>query len=123
MTKLSQLLLLLLLFAACEEEVERSDAYGNFEAEATTVSTEANGKLLFLKAEEGASLEAGALVALVDTTQLHLQRKQIQATINTLPQKLRTAIADIEVMKNQKANLLRERDRVKRLLEKKGRHP
>ncbi len=110
-------------FTACEEEAPRSDAYGNFEVTTTLVSSEANGRLLFLLAEEGQSLKANTLVGLVDTTQLHLQRKQIEAQIGTLPQKLRNSLSDIEVLKRQKDNLIRERDRVKRLLEKKAATP
>ena len=113
-------LLSIFLFNACQEQVELSDAYGNFEATATTISSEANGRLLFLRVEEGRQLEQGVLVAIVDTTTLDLQRKQVQATIRTLPKKLRNTLADIEVLKNQKNNLVRERDRVKRLLEKKS---
>ena len=117
------ILSLLCLVSACEEKVARSDAYGNFEATATTISSEANGKLLFLNVEEGQKLKEGELIAIVDTTQLHLQRRQIQASINTLPKKLRNTMADIEVLQNQKANLVRERDRVNRLLEKKAATP
>lgn len=112
-----------LLFFSCNNKAELSDAYGNFEAIATTISAEANGKLLFLRAEEGDKLKAGTLVALVDTIQLHLQRKQIEASIGTLPKKLRNTLADIEVLQNQKANLVRERNRVKRLTEKKAATP
>ncbi|MFT5169088.1 MAG: HlyD family secretion protein [Saprospiraceae bacterium] len=123
MSRSSIFIIAIILFTSCKEQVTLSDAYGNFEATPTTVSAEANGRLLFLKVEEGQQLKAATLIALVDTTQLDLQRKQIQATINTLPQKLRTDLADIEVMKNQKANLTRERDRVKRLVEKKAATP
>jgi membrane fusion protein YbhG len=123
MSRISIFIFAIILFSSCKEEVTLSDAYGNFEATSTTVSAEANGRLLFLEAEEGQHLKAGTLIALVDTTQLDLQRKQIQATINTLPQKLRNDLADIEVLKNQKANLIRERDRVKRLVEKKAAIP
>jgi HlyD family secretion protein len=115
--------LCLLVFSACEEEVARSDAYGNFEATTTLVSSEANGRLLFLRAVEGQELKANTLVALVDTTQLHLQRRQIEARIGVLPQKLRNSLSDIEVLTRQKENLIRERDRVKRLLEKKAATP
>ena len=108
------------VFEACEEKVTLSDAYGNFEATATTISAEANGALLMLNIAEGQQLKADAFIALIDTTQLDLQRKQIEATINTLPKKLRNSIADIEVLKNQKVNLIRERNRVKRLVEKKA---
>ncbi|MEM8909990.1 MAG: HlyD family efflux transporter periplasmic adaptor subunit, partial [Bacteroidota bacterium] len=110
----------LCLMQACEPPVELSDAFGNFEATTTTVSTESQGRLLALHVEEGQHLKAGQFIALVDTTALHLQRLQIKASLNTLPQKLRNSLADIEVLKNQKANYIRERDRVKRLVEKKA---
>jgi len=111
------------LFVACQEKEQRSDAYGNFEATTILVSSEAKGELLFLDVEEGKRLQTGQLVGLVDTTQLHLQRQQIRASIGTLPQKLRSSLQEIEVLKEQKANLIRERDRVKRLLEKKAATP
>lgn len=114
------LFLLPLFLLSCQDQEAGSDAYGNFEATATTISAEANGRLLFLKVAEGQRLAAGELIALVDTTQLHLQRQQLQATMGTLPKKLRNTLADIEVLNNQKSNLIRERDRVERLVEKKA---
>ncbi len=123
MSKLFFFSFAIVLLTACTEKAALSDAYGNFEATTTTVSAEATGQLLFLRVAEGERLRAGTLIGLVDTTQLHLQREQIRASINSLPQKLRTALADIEVLKNQKANLIRERDRVNRLLAKKAATP
>jgi len=120
MHKYSILLFAILLLASCQDQAELSDAYGNFEAVATTVSSESNGQLLFLNVEEGQNLKAGTLVAIVDTSQLDLQRKQVQAGINTLPKKLRNTLADIEVLEKQKANLVRERNRVNRLVNKKA---
>ncbi|MEE9430698.1 MAG: HlyD family efflux transporter periplasmic adaptor subunit [Melioribacteraceae bacterium] len=120
MQKFSLLILLLLVTVACSNDGDLSDAYGNFEATATTVSAEANGRLLFFDIEEGQKLSVGSLIGLVDTTQLHLQRKQLQASIGTLPKKLRNTIADISVLQNKKSNLTRERDRIKRLVEKKA---
>jgi HlyD family secretion protein len=50
----SFLLLITTLFLfSCEEKVERSDAYGNFEATTSTVSSEANGRLISFQVEEG----------------------------------------------------------------------
>ncbi|MEZ4963236.1 MAG: HlyD family efflux transporter periplasmic adaptor subunit [Saprospiraceae bacterium] len=113
----------LVLFASCQPEESGADAYGNFEATSTVVGAEANGRLLFLKAEEGQFLKAGELIALVDTTQLHLQMLQLQATIETLPQKLREAEPDVAVLEDQKRNVIRERDRVKLLLKDKAATP
>lgn len=117
------LILTIISLNSCEEKIELSDAYGNFEATISTISSESNGKLLFLNVEEGNKIKANNLIAIVDTTQLHLQRQQIKATIGTLPKKLRNDLAEIEVLEKQKLNLIRERDRVKGLLEKKAATP
>jgi len=110
------LFLLLLCFSACDEEAARSDAYGTFETTTTTVSAEANGRLIYLKMEEGQVLPAGQLVAMVDTTQLHLQRRQLEAQLGTFNKKVRTATSDIAIYEDQKHNLIRERDRTKKLV-------
>ena len=117
------MLIILFILSACKEEVSRSDAYGNFEAVTTLVGAEANGRLLFLKAEEGQKLKKGELVALVDTTNLHLQKQQLKAMLNTLPKKMRDARPDIAVLEDQKKNLLREIDRVEKLLKDKAATP
>lgn len=111
------------LLFSCGQDRALSDAYGNFEATTIVVSSEASGRLLFIHATEGQQLPAGKLIAQVDTTQLHLQLKQVEATIGTLPKKLRNAIDDIKVLEYQKANLLRERDRVNRLVVQKAATP
>lgn len=121
--KITTLFFLLFTFTACEKSENGADAYGNFEATEVVVSAESNGRLLTLHVEEGQTLEAGQMVALVDTTQLHLQKLQLQATIKTLPKKLREADADIAVLEDQKRNLIRERDRVKKLLADKAATP
>ena len=118
--QLFSLLMVLLVLSACREEEKNSDAYGNFEAVSTIVSSEANGRLLFLKAEQGQKIKKGELVALIDTTNLHLQKLQLQARINTLPKKLRDASPDIAVLEDQKRNLVREIDRVEKLLKSKA---
>ena len=117
------ILISILSLHACQEKATLSDAYGNFEATVSTVSSEATGKLLFLNVEEGQKVSPGKLIALVDTIQLDLQRKQIEASMRTLPAKLRNTLADIEVLNNQRKNLVRERDRVQRLLAKKAATP
>jgi HlyD family secretion protein len=123
MAKYLSFLVFLLLITACQEEENRSDAYGNFEATTVLVSAEASGQLLSLAVDEGQKLAAGQRIGLVDTTLLHLQRKQIEATIGTLPRKLQNSLAEIEVLKGQKANLSRERDRIASLVANKAATP
>ncbi len=110
----------LLIFMGCSNKNNQTDAYGNFEATTTTISAEANGKLLTFSLNEGDQLKANQLVALIDTTRLILQRKKLEASLGTLPKKLRNTLADIAVLQNNKNNAIRERNRLERLVEKKA---
>lgn len=67
-----------MLVVSCGTEAEY-DAQGTFEATEVVISAEANGKILRFDAEEGAKVEADALVGSIDSLQLHLQRKQLMA--------------------------------------------
>lgn len=107
----------LLIMLGCKDNNNTSDAFGNFEATATTISAETSGKLLWINAVEGEELKAGVAVAQVDTTQLHLQKQKVRASISALSEKLLDTVDDIEVLQRRKANLERERDRTVRLLE------
>jgi len=55
------------------------DAYGNFEATEVVVSAQTAGQLLSFGLTEGDTIASGAVVALVDTTQLALQTAQLAA--------------------------------------------
>ncbi|MDR0712436.1 MAG: HlyD family efflux transporter periplasmic adaptor subunit [Prevotellaceae bacterium] len=70
-----------LVAAACSGTRQNFDATGVFEATEVMVSAEATGKLLWFDAEEGMLLQAGQQVGCVDTTQLCLQQRQVQARI------------------------------------------
>ena len=65
-----------LTLMACGK-TEEYDASGNFEATDVTVSAESAGKILTFGLEEGDTVAAGQLIALIDTTQLHLQKEQL----------------------------------------------
>ncbi len=116
--KLSSILWLpaLLLLASCQEQSETADAYGNFEARELIVSAEANGQLLSFTAEEGRQLQAGQQVGLIDTTQLHLQREQLKASIRAVIGKTKTVQPQIDVLLEQKENLKREEKRLAALV-------
>jgi HlyD family secretion protein len=111
------LIIALATFTACEEELKTADAYGNFEAKEVIVSSEMGGKLLELNVEEGQELKAGALVAVVDTTQLILKQKQLRASIQTISGKTQNAQPQVDVFKKQKDVLLREKRRVEALVQ------
>ncbi len=67
-----------LLLAACNRAPE-PDAYGNFEAIEVVVSAQTSGQIQRFDPVEGMRLERGAVVALIDTTQLALERAQLVA--------------------------------------------
>ena len=113
----------LLLLFSCEESIEKADAYGNFEATETLISAEAKGKLLLFKVEEGQQLQAGQYIGLIDTVQLHLQRQQLKSRIGAVSSKTQDAQPQIDIFKEQKRNLIRERERVKALLADKAATP
>ena len=91
--KVQVALLAALLIAAtgCGTEL-KSDAYGQFEAEEVTISAEASGILKSFTVKEGMKLEAGQKVGQVDSTQLHLRNKELQASI----QSIQTNIAKLD---------------------------
>jgi HlyD family secretion protein len=68
----------LLLLAACRNGPV-PDAYGNFEATEVVVSAETSGQIHRFTPVEGMRLERGAVVALIDTTQLSLEQRQLAA--------------------------------------------
>ncbi len=107
--------LFLLAFAGCQKS-DRSDGYGNFEATEIIVSSEANGKLELLRAEEGSRMAAGSVAAVVDTTQLHFTRIQLEAERRALAAKRPSLAARIGVLLEERRNLKRDDERYRRLL-------
>lgn len=109
-------LLLAVSLTACRENGDTADAYGNFEAQEVIVSAEGNGQLLHFAPEEGQQLQAGQLAGLIDTTQLHLKRLQLQASIQAVTGKTQEVQPQINVLLEQKQNLLREEKRLQALV-------
>ena len=75
---------LLVAVLSCKDKNNEADAYGNFEATEITVSAEANGKIEFLEIEEGNKITKNQIVGVIDTTQLHLNKLQLLASIETI---------------------------------------
>jgi HlyD family secretion protein len=102
------------LLAACGGAPE-ADAYGNFEAEEVVVSAQTSGQILAFVPVEGAVLEAGAVTAVVDTTQLALERDQLLAQRGALAAR-RTEVAEqLRSLEVQREIAQRAYDRTRRL--------
>jgi HlyD family secretion protein len=106
------LLLALALLAACQPEAPRFDASGNFETTETVVAAQAQGQLLRLAVAEGDELPAGREVGVIDTTQLYLRKRQLQASARAVQQQTPNVSAQLGALQQQVANLQRERQRV-----------
>tara|TARA_R110002124_G_scaffold87407_1_gene225017 strand:- start:40880 stop:41767 length:888 start_codon:yes stop_codon:yes gene_type:complete len=94
---------------------EKADGYGNFEATEITVSSEANGKLIFFNLEEGQMLEKGKIVGLVDTLQLHLSKQQLLASKATVASKSGGVWSQVSVLNQQLETAKTEQQRIQNM--------
>lgn len=72
---------------ACGNKNNQFDAQGSFEAEEIMVSPEVNGRIVAFDIQEGDTLSAQQVVGKIDDTNLHLQKEQVEASIDALSQK------------------------------------
>jgi HlyD family secretion protein len=73
--------LLIAALTSCNNNKNQLDAAGAFESVETIVSTEASGTIKEFKIEEGQTLQPGQFIGYVDSMQLYLRKKQLQAQI------------------------------------------
>ena len=102
-----------LLLAGCRKD--EPDAYGNFEATEVVVSAEGSGRLLRFDAREGEPIAAGAVVALIDTTTLSLQTRELASQEAASITRTREAAAQTDVLRAQLATAREEYARTLRL--------
>lgn len=107
---------LILILAACSNNKNKPDAYGNFETDEVIVSSENNGKILTTAFNEGDKIKKGAIMAVIDTINLSLQRGQLMAqTASVLAQKA-GLYAQIAVSEQQITNIRKDQVRIKKML-------
>ena len=107
--------MIIVLGMACSRN-EKSDAYGNFEAIEVIVSSESNGRILFLDFEEGRRVHQDDTLGLTDTTDLSLKIEHIFSQKKVLLARAKSIDAQILVQEQQKKNLLVDLERVQNLL-------
>ena len=123
--------LLILLFSGCNNSNNKYDATGTFETDEIIVSAEANGKILRLDIEEGASLPKDSVVGNIDPAAIELQKDQAASSVDALAQKTNDPTPQINILQSQVAlqlkqitvleeqlkSLLKEQQRFKNLVE------
>jgi HlyD family secretion protein len=100
---------------SCNKNNDKADGYGNFEATEVTISSEANGKIDYLKLEEGDILEPNIQVGLVDTTQLYFNKEQLIASKSTVFSKSQNVLSQISILKEQLKTTLIEQNRIQNM--------
>ncbi|NMB83456.1 MAG: HlyD family efflux transporter periplasmic adaptor subunit [Ignavibacteria bacterium] len=105
-----------MILTSCSGNNNKYDAPGTFESEEIIVSSEANGKLLQLDIEEGAYLKSNQVVGLVDTIQLYLKKKQLEASINALTNKVPDIKTQLATIQEQIQTAEREKKRIEALV-------
>lgn len=106
----------LAVLAACTGKNDKSDAYGNFEAVETIISAEAQGKLSEFTIQEGDELDSGLVVGIIDTTQLYFQKQQLEARRNAAAAKIKSVLAQINVLNEEKSVASNDLNRIKKML-------
>jgi HlyD family secretion protein len=117
------LLLGILFLFACGRKGLESDASGVFEADEVIVSAEVGGKILEFGVREGDTVSQGKITAVIDATNLSLQREQVEASIAALKEKTNTVEPQIQLLEEQErvqrsqlATLQKERIRFEKLV-------
>ncbi len=105
-----------LLLASCSGNSNLYDASGTFEATEVIVSAEASGLIKALNLEEGEVLQAGQYIGAIDSVQLYLSKKQLQAQIQAVLSKRPDVATQIAALQEQLKQAHREQQRVTNLL-------
>jgi len=99
------IVILLAVSVSCRNKSGEADAYGNFEATDVMISAETSGRIIESGPPEGALVEKGDLIALIDTTLLHLQRSEIEAGMKSVRTRISSINAQNDILHQQIENL------------------
>ncbi|MBU3742003.1 MAG: HlyD family efflux transporter periplasmic adaptor subunit [Candidatus Kapabacteria bacterium] len=100
---------------ACSGNADAPDASGVFEAVETTISAETAGRIEWFDVREGQEVDSNQLLAVIDTVQLALRKRQLEAQIGAVLRRRPDVATQIAAVQEQLRAAQRERDRVQRL--------
>ena len=109
-------ILLITLIYGCATETDKSDAFGNFEAETIIISSESSGKIIEFNIEKGQSIDGDYIAAIIDTVQIKIKLLQIDAQKLAIDSRRASIQSQIDVLKAQKKNLQTNEIRVQKML-------
>jgi len=104
-------ILLIGTLVSCTNNENQADANGNFQSDATTISAENAGKLIFFNIEEGETIKEKTVIGIVDTIQLFLKKEQLNTSFISIKTQSNSVLSQINVLKEQskvqQSNLVR----------------
>ncbi|AHF14294.1 HlyD family secretion protein [Niabella soli] len=102
--------------AACNNSMVSFDASGAFEAVETIISSEAAGTITQLNIEEGQTLKAGQVIGYIDSVQLYLKKKQLEAQAVAVLGKRPNIPVQLSALQEQLSTNEREKIRITNLV-------
>ncbi len=106
-----------MVLTQCKDAENPYDASGTFEAVETIIPANASGIIKAFAIEEGQVLDSGQIIGYVDSTQLHLRKKQLQAQIQALLSKQPNIASQLAANQEQLKHAIHERNRIEKLLQ------
>lgn len=107
----------MLIASSCNRNEQNYDASGAFEAEEVIISSEASGTIRTLDIREGQSLKAGQLIGYIDSTQLWLRKKQLEAQIQAVESKRPEISTQLASLREQLAAAQKEQQRISNMVQ------
>lgn len=116
MKSISIAVIIAALFTSCHKEQHEIDASGTFETQETVISADASGTIEKFGIEEGESLQAGQCIGYIDSVQLYLKKKQLQAQISATLSQTPDISAQIASLKVQLDLAKKEQQRISNMM-------
>ncbi len=104
------------IFAACSSGTASNEASGTFESAEIIVSAEAGGRIITFAPEEGQELTAGGEVARIDSVQLELRRKALEAQVRGAESRKPDLTVQLAAIGQQLETARTEKARIEKLL-------
>ncbi|MBS1776167.1 MAG: HlyD family efflux transporter periplasmic adaptor subunit [Bacteroidetes bacterium] len=105
-----------IIMSACNDNKVSYDASGSFEAEETIISSEATGTIKRLEIEEGQTLEAGQNIGFIDSLQLYLKKRQLEAQVIAILGKKPNIPVQLSALQEQLKTTEKEKIRITNLV-------
>lgn len=116
MNKVISIIAVSILITSCKGDKNAYDASGTFEAVETIVSSEATGLIKELNIEEGQELNQGEVLGYIDSVQLYLRKKQLEAQVKAVLSRMPDSQAQLAAMEEQLKQAEHEQRRISNLV-------